>query len=384
MPHFHLKPVLACIAAILVLAPSGRAFAQYGTGGTLGASSLTLSDFSIQFEAYDKDQKDWVLLNDTQAAYFFNRARCECNGDTTNHAGEVVIAIQPGSTTEAKVRQNLAVNGVNAGAARLLLGGTAYPCLSPGLAGVEQHCLNLMDTSRYEAEIPGGISAISSVRVWESPPIPVAWFFGSAQDPMCGPGGGGSCDSTATCASAAIKRTIYLWAETSGNSTPDSTDIHWEVNVVGEVDFTPTDVAVSGGNEALEVSWGWPAGQTPSASSSIFMGVQIFCVRAADYQVFKDGTFGQSYMTAVTTCPDVVGAGSGGLADYDPRFLCSGLLPSTATTYRITGLQNDNGVFFRPRQDEPYVALRIGGTGRLTVGIAQLKLALQTKSLTCC
>lgn len=306
-----------------------------------GASALTLSDFSIKFEAYDKDQKDWVELNDTQAAYFFNRARCECNGDSTNHTGEVVIAIQPASTTEAKVRQNLAVNGVNAGGARLFVGGTAYNCLQPATLGVTSNCLNLTDPSRYEAEIPGGISAISSVRVWESPPIPVAWFFGSALSPMCGPGDGGSCDSTAACASAATKRTIYLWAETSGNGTPDSADIHWETNVVGEVDFTPTNVAVAGGNEALEVSWSWPAGQNPSASSSIFMGVQIFCVRGADYQVFKDGAFGPSYMTAVTTCSNVVGTGSGGLAEYDPRFLCSGLLPSTTTTHRITGLQND-------------------------------------------
>jgi hypothetical protein len=342
MPYFHLQSALATVAACLALLGGGYAFAQTGTGGIISASALTASDFSVKFESYDPGQKDWVLLNDTQAAYYFNRARCECNGDTTKYTGYVQIAIQPASTTEAKVRQNLAVNGVNAGGARLLLGGSAYPCLSPGLAGVKQNCLNLMDPSNYDAEIPGGISAISSVRVWESPPIPVAWFFGSALTPnMCGPGGGGSCDSTSSCASAATKRILYLWAETSGNGTPDSGDIHWDVNVVGEVGLTPTDVSVTGGNEALEVSWKWPAGQNPSASSSVFMGIQIFCVRGADYDVFPDKTFTPAYMTAITTCPDVVGIGTGALAEYDPKYLCSGLLPSTANGYRITGLQND-------------------------------------------
>jgi hypothetical protein len=341
MPHFHLEKVLACVASCLALLAGSRAFAQGGAGGTISASALTASDFTFRFEAWDKDQKDWVLLNDTQAMYFFNRARCECNGDATDHTGEVVIAIQPSSNTEQKVRQNLAANGVNAGGARLYVGGSNYNCLSPGIVGVDTHCLNLMDPSRYDAEIPGGISSISSVKVWESNPIPVAWLFGSAQDPMCGPGGGGSCDATTSCANAATKRILYLWAETGGTGTPDSADIKKEINVVGEVDFTPTDVAAEGGNEALEVSWDWAAGQNPSASSSIFLGVQIFCVRGPDLQVFKDKTFYPSYMTAVTTCSSVVGTGTGTLAEYDPKFLCSGLLPSTSKSHRITGLQND-------------------------------------------
>ncbi len=331
--------VAGSAAALALLGPRGAA-AQSGAGGMTTASPLGAGDFTFKFEAWDPDQKDWVQLNDTEAQFFFNRARCECNGDTTHHSGEVVIAIQPATTTEAKVRNNLAANGVNAGGARLYVGGTAFNCLSPSTVGVTANCLNLMDPSNYEAEIPGGISSISSVRVWESQPIPVAWLFGSAQVPMCGPGGGGSCDTPTSCGDASIKRTLYLWAETTGTGIPDSPDIKKEISVVGEVALTPTNVQVRGGNEALEVSWSWPAGQNPSAASSIFKGVQIFCVRGASNQVFEDGEFGQSYMTAVTTCPDTVGANVSGLAYFDPKYLCSGLLPAGTNSHRITGLQN--------------------------------------------
>src|SRR5512136_552730 len=93
------KTALACALAWFAALVSPHVSAQTGSGGSTGFSPLLSSDFTFKLETYDPGQKFWVLLDDTQAQYFFNRARCECIGDSTDHSGEVVIAIQPASTT---------------------------------------------------------------------------------------------------------------------------------------------------------------------------------------------------------------------------------------------------------------------------------------------
>ncbi|HEY5283888.1 MAG TPA: MXAN_2562 family outer membrane beta-barrel protein, partial [Polyangia bacterium] len=76
--------------------------------------------------------------------------------------------------------------------------------------------------------------------------------------------------------------------------------------------------------------------------SSSFWGVQIFCHRA-DSQVYADGTYSPAYTTAKMLCPDTAPTTSsygGAFSDLDKKYLCSGLLPPTTTSYRIEGLQN--------------------------------------------
>jgi hypothetical protein len=305
-------------------------------------SPLDGTDFTIRLESYNPGEQSWVLLDDTQESYFFNRARCECNGDTTNYTGYVRVAIQSAPSTETKVRTNLAAEIVlGAGEARLYVGGSAVNCLAPTTVGISQYCINLIDPSSFDAEIPGGVSAIATRRVWESPPIPVAWLFGSAQIPMCGPGGGESCDSISSCASAAVHRYIYLWADTSGTGVPDTLDLRKQIALVSKVGLVPSNVTASGGNEALEVSWGWPGGASPIAESTI-KGIQVFCARGQSCPVFMPGTFAAAFMTSAAACPDLAPASSGELAfaNLDPSCICSGLLPPTATSYRIKGLEN--------------------------------------------
>jgi hypothetical protein len=76
-----------------------------------------------------------------------------------------------------------------------------------------------------------------------------------------------------------------------------------------------------------------------------FKGVQIFCREVgSDVPVFDAGTFGASYQTSQTLCPQSAPttAVDGGVppSAIDPNFLCSELLPSTTTSHRITGLKN--------------------------------------------
>jgi hypothetical protein len=329
------RTAFGCALASLAVLLSPDVRAQTGIG------PLTKSDFNFYLESYDPGQKLWRQMSETEQAYFFNRARCECNGDTTNFSGYFRIAIEPAATTAAKIRALLDLNLVSNGSARFYAGGNVVNCLvsSAAIAGsYASYCVNLLDPGDPSAEVPGGMAAIATVRVWQSPPIPVAWLFNAANYPVCS---GSACDATASCTAAAAKVTIYFWAETSSLGVPDNSDSFFEVNLVGQTVFAPDSVTADGGNEALTVRWSWPSGPSPAANAS-FLGVQIFCVRASDSQVFKSGTFAAAYMTSAATCPAVAPAPTESLAfaNLDPSYLCSNLLPATTTSYRIPGLQN--------------------------------------------
>ena len=114
------------------------------------------------------------------------------------------------------------------------------------------------------------------------------------------------------------------------------------MSLVGDVPVAPADVVANGGNEALEVSWDW--GGLNIAADPTISGVQIFCQRAGDTQVFATGSFSPAYQTPAMLCPNssTAAAATAGrpFSNFDPKYLCSGLIPSTATSYRIKGLQN--------------------------------------------
>jgi hypothetical protein len=333
----------------VLFAPRGAA-AQSGTGGTISsAAALSTSDFTFFLESYNKDQKQWVQMNTTEQQFFFNRARCECDGDTTNWSGYFVIAIQSASTTSTKVAALLTQNLLSSGRAAIFAGGNATNCLDPNNVLANDTCLNLIEPGNQAAGIEGGITAIVNPTVWKSSPIPAAWLFNSTTRPICT--SAAACNSTAKCETAApLTATIYIWVQTTALQTPDLTNLSFNVNLVGQVSFAPTNIRVQGGNEALTVRWDWPTGLNPSANPT-FMGTQIFCVRGADLPVFKSGTFGDpAYMTSSGTkgiCPNIAPASSStGILGLDPAFLCSDLRPSTETSHRIWKLQNgiDYGV----------------------------------------
>ena len=99
--------------------------------------------------------------------------------------------------------------------------------------------------------------------------------------------------------------------------------------LVGYVPLTPTNVTAVGGNEALVVSWNW--GAINIAADAAIAGVQLFCQRDTDTQVFSRGTFAPAYTTAASLCPTKATTQSTGspFSDLDPRYLCSGLLPAS-------------------------------------------------------
>ena len=344
MFHTLSQSILACLLGALALFAAGGASAQTDAGGNTGATALATTDFNIFLESYNSGQKAWVQMNATQQAYFFNRARCECDGDTTNYTGYVKVAIKTAPGTSQKISALLTANFVSGGSARLYASGSSYNCLAPAnyVFGLESYCLNLLNPTLggYSTGIDGGMAFFESNNLYESPPIPIAWLFGALWQGVCGTPGT-SCDSTSTCTNAASLVTISFWAQTTANAYPDLMDLSLSVTLVGVVSYVPTSVTAEGGNEALNVTWGWPSGYTPSTDTNL-MGVQLFCQRGENTQVFKLGSFGQSYMTSATVCPDIAPATSAnsGLSALAPNYLCSGLLPSSATSHSITGLQN--------------------------------------------
>jgi hypothetical protein len=283
------KSTLAYLVAAFALLAANRAMGQTGgisgTSGTGGSTALSTSDFTIYLEYWDKGQNDWVQMNTTQQTYFFNRARCECDGDTTNNTGYVQVAIKTASTTATTIQNLLTNNHVSTGEAKLYASGNGVNCLQPNAYATSNalanYCVNLLDPSTYDSPITGGMTVFEH-NLWESPPIPVAWLFGSTSSTVCSVGG--TCDSTSTCTENG-NATIWLWVKTTSNSYPDLTDTSLAVSLVGAVSYAPTDVTAEGGNEALNVAWSWPSGYTPATDNNL-MGVQLFCERGESTQVF--------------------------------------------------------------------------------------------------
>jgi hypothetical protein len=339
------KSLLICFVATFAFLASNHAYGQ-GTGGTVvsgagGATgalgALATSDFTIKYEYYDG--KNWVQMNDTQQKYFFNRARCECVADKTNWTGYVKIAILPDTNTGTKIQQLLTASGFAFGVGKLYAGDNNVNCLNPNYfsGGVSGACTNLLDPNDFTASFP--LTVFESQRLYETPPIAVATLFNSLAIPTCG--SNNTCSVVTACNSPLVTQTIYFWAQTAPGNVPDPQAFTSSVSLDGALSFEPFNVSASGGNEALVVSWGWQTGLTPSGDPN-FLGVQIFCQRGQDNHVFPTGSYGASYMTSANVCKDAAPAISspGPFSNFDPIYLCSGLLPSTATSYRIKGLQN--------------------------------------------
>jgi len=323
------KSILVCVISATSLA--GRAHAQSGP-------SLAAADFTIFFERQSGSQ--WVRMTPVEQQYFFNRARCQCDQDPS---GEFKIVIQPAADVGAKI-QTLLENNLTGGQGigRLFAGAAGVDCLNLGLVTgtLAAYCTNLLDPGNYPG-VAFGMAVFGTVNYWESPPIPVAYLFNSLQTPSCGMQRG--CDSASACSTTSAQTTIQFWAQTNSGLGPDmDPGPSATVGLEGQVPLVPTNVAANGGDEGLSVSWSWPAGITIAADTTL-LGVQLFCQRGSDNQVFPSGSFGPAYETPATLCPMNPAAeptAHGPFSNLDPKYLCSGLLPATTTSYRIAGLQN--------------------------------------------
>jgi hypothetical protein len=313
--------------AILCFLVSLALFSAYRVHAQTSTTFLSERDFTFHFERYVEEQ--WLPMNVTDQPQFFNRAHCECdNAD----AAMVRIAIAPAVGTPEKIRTLLSANGFPDGIGRLYVGAVGFNCLNPSnyTGNIEPYCTNLLDPSDYGASFP--LAVFETQRLYESPPFPVAWLFNSLRM-SCGTSG--TCDSIESCTTTTATQPIYFWAQSRRGSYPDFVDTSFTVALDGAIPTAPSGVTAEADSDSILVHWEWPATSTPDGT-----GVQIFCTRPAGIQVFPTGSFAPAYTTAAMVCP---GTPRASLDPYsslvDPTFLCSGLLPATATSYRISGLQ---------------------------------------------
>jgi hypothetical protein len=354
------KSLLACVIASFALLSSGQARAQTGgTGGTISGtggtttSLLTAANFTMYFESWDAGQGQWVQMNSTtQAAYFFNQARCLCGEDQN---AEFKVVIETGTGVYQQITNLLSTTNSfpgGQGVGYLFAGKQGTDCLVANTIDVGSnlaaYCTNLEDPN---STYPGNgftMSELANSGHYESAAIPVARLFGA----YVGCNSSQGCDSTSNC-TLSDPINIQFWAQTQAGSSPDFDGqvSGAAISMAANVQAVPTNVIVQGGNEALSVSWGWLSTVSISTDNTL-NGVQIFCRRGASNYVYADNTFGAAYLipsyrtstgAAAGVCPATAPAQPTNVDPLTleaPLYLCSGLIAPTTQSYRITGLQN--------------------------------------------
>jgi len=211
------------------------------------------------------------------------------------------------------------------------------------------YCINLGDPLDYTHKF--SLTEFSTSNRVESDAFPVAWLFSAMRKRACT--SIEDCNNAGNCGTTNDTANIAFWAQTSPNDSPDFGDILLTASLVGQAPPGPTSVEAEGGNHALTVSWDWDAAVvTNPTASAAYLGVQVFCARGADVQVFGNDSvdggasnyYKPAFMTAKTLCPEETAIDTssyGAFNNLDPKYVCSDLIAPGTNSHRITGLQND-------------------------------------------
>jgi hypothetical protein len=333
----------AWLAGLVATTWAAVAQAQVGSGGTVGTvagGNLSTSDFFIGVQ-----KMEGVNLSDVDKARFLNHASCQCKRD-------VWIKTILASATSAANAQ--------------LLPGTDTVTVDIGFACdntlYRPSCLQLGSLSLSQFRLTG-LTVRTTVDVlaksYGATVTTVGTVTGSGGDTGSGgsTGSGGTTGTEATTATDpcavgdAFSQTVYIFVERSPGMYDGSGQL--AVVIDGTPPPAPSPVTVTAANEALIVDW---TSVNNNNSVPDLQGYQIFCSRADQYQVFKDGTFS----TSVDSCPNTDAvypttnpdAGTSPTAifptDLDPmalmngntHYLCSDFLSTSTTSHRVQILQN--------------------------------------------
>lgn len=314
-----MKPVCASIVALLVLFSASRASADYGTGGTSGTAALVSSDFTIYFDRDDDAGTPVQLNTTTEAPYYFNRARCECQET-------VRIRVQATSATITKLSA-LLLSKAGQGIGKLYIGTTG--CLSTTPAE-RTTCTNLLAPT--DDTVGFNLNEITTNGYFRSDPIPITRFFDPKTDSTS------SCSSTTT----SLTKTIYFWCDVGIDGNPDITDgPTLAVLLDATAPDAPTLSEPKGGNKAVTVQW-TPSTVNPPSADTNFKGYVVYCANADGSAVFPGKHDDPPFSTAKTLCPTTAPSTSsyGAFSDLDKNFICSDVLTPTETSHRIKDLQN--------------------------------------------
>jgi hypothetical protein len=313
MPSFNSPKVLLALAVQLFAA---RALAQTSTGGTTGTTALAESDFSIYVQVKSASGS-WTELSTSDAKTYFDGARCNCGSP-------VRFVVEATSSAMTKISTLLAASGAD-GEARLYLS-QSNGCTS-----------DPTDTS-YGCELLDQVDELSTLvknGYWVSSEVSVTELFGSSA---------GSCDLLKT-------QYVWLWIDTASDGSADLTGDSapsLSLRLDGKPPAPPTALSVQAGKEALILTW--TASTSASSSSTDLAGYLVFCHRGTNTATFSPSPYDAQYVSSATLstsalCPNEDALASSTLvatfANLDTAYLCSGLIASDRTTYRLKNLEND-------------------------------------------
>jgi hypothetical protein len=325
----ELPMVLRRRLLVALLGLSAAVWASPGlaqTGGTGGSGDdVTKADFA-PIRLQRKDGDNWVDLSTTEAGTYLNQARCQCATPV-----QIVVQMVPASVSKLA---SVTTPGTEA---RLYVG--------TGCAGLNANNQPVCPAS----QILG--SPLTSVGTLAQGP----WTVATTVDKLFAAVGG--CGTT-------LNTTLWLWLDSLGQGRPNAGVTgdgapSLGVSLTGAPPAAPNGISVEGGDEALVVSWTLLSTTTyPNLA-----GYLVFCMRGDGLQVFDPSYYNSKYpnsqyLSSQTECQTVTpvtlttfasAAGTTTATEVgaptifqtlDTRFLCSGLLPTTQSSTRISILQN--------------------------------------------
>jgi len=291
------------LAALAPCSVAGTAAAQILDGGTT-ATTFASGDFFIGVQ-----HEMGANLSDFDVARFFNKAHCDC--DETVY---VYVAL-----TDSGFAKRAVVD--RTGNIEFWVGSDCGN--NDGLR--TQRC-SLLSAQTLAAFLNDGrVTIATSARV-----LSTNTTVGGVVD------GGtiGSFTPNPTCTTPGLEsfnQTIFVITYSSQGSPQVLASRQILIDLTAPPDQNPDDIQLQPGNEALVISW-------PGVDSAIItdlLGYQVLCNRAGALQVFADNTFGAEFQTCSNNLPD-----GAGVAELNPKFICSPLLSPTTRSYRVKILQN--------------------------------------------
>jgi hypothetical protein len=143
---------------------------------------------------------------------------------------------------------------------------------------------------------------------------------------------------------------LWLWIDTASDGSADLTGDSapsLSLRLDGKGPPAPTGLSAEPGKEALILSW--ETSSTLSATSDL-AGYLAFCAHSDGSAVFASSPYRSQFVSPASLvagglCPNQDALDAASLAatldHLDPTYLCSGLIASGQTSYRLKGLQND-------------------------------------------
>lgn len=280
-------------------------------------SALSRSDFSITVQTKSASGS-WSDLSTADTKTYFNSARCTC-GTTVRFVVEVAS-----STASATISTRLAESGAD-GEGRLYLGQSNACTTDP--TDSSYGCVLVDQTDE--------LGTLAKKGYWTSAEVSLGTLFGASD---------GSCSTSKT-------QYVWFWIDTSSDGSADlsgDSAPSLSLRLDGKAPAPPTALSAKSGKQALVLEW--TASTSASSSSSDVAGYLAFCKNADGSVVFSSSPYDSQYVTPATLsaaalCPDGDSLGTGpldtGFASFGAGFLCSGLIGSDQTSYRLKNLQND-------------------------------------------